>query len=186
MKGRIQYYEPFAYFTSRLMYSLNQYADKYNKYYQEEKILYKGGKLFLSYLLPYKKAENKIILLSSFILTTDNEEIAKAKAGRGKEREIYKNSSKFSVIFYIINKFKNGWISNGIDIQEFSKVKNEKKILFLPFSFYRVNSVNLNESNYIADIYLETIGKKEILEEKLKFGKEIKYNEDENIIEISS
>ncbi len=38
--------------------------------------------------------------------------------------------------------------------------------------------------NYTADIYLETIGKKEILEEKIKLGKEIKYNEKEKIIEI--
>ena len=38
--------------------------------------------------------------------------------------------------------------------------------------------------NYKADIYLETIGKKEILEEKIIFGKEIKYNEQEKILEV--
>ena len=37
--------------------------------------------------------------------------------------------------------------------------------------------------NYKADIYLETIGKKEILEEQIKIGKEIKYNEREKMME---
>ena len=38
--------------------------------------------------------------------------------------------------------------------------------------------------NYTADIYLETIGKTEILEEKIKKGKEIEFNKEENIIQI--
>ena len=36
----------------------------------------------------------------------------------------------------------------------------------------------------MADIYLETAGKKEILEETIKFGKEINYNENLNIMEV--
>jgi len=38
--------------------------------------------------------------------------------------------------------------------------------------------------NYTADIYLETIEKSEILEEQIKKGKEIYYDEKENIIKI--
>ena len=38
--------------------------------------------------------------------------------------------------------------------------------------------------NYTADIYLEIIGKTEILEEKIKKGKEIEFNKEENIIQI--
>ena len=37
---------------------------------------------------------------------------------------------------------------------------------------------------YIDDIYLETIGKTQILEEEIKKGKEIFYNKSENIIEV--
>ena len=36
----------------------------------------------------------------------------------------------------------------------------------------------------MAEIFLETIGKKEILEEEIKLGKEIKYNEKEKIMEV--
>lgn len=62
--------------------------------------------------------------------------------------------------------------------------KKEKEILYLPFSFFFVKDVIIDHKNYKADIYLETIGKKEILEEQIRIGKEIKYNENEKIMEV--
>ena len=37
MKGKMKDYAPVAYFTSRLMYSLNTYAEKKGKYCKEDK-----------------------------------------------------------------------------------------------------------------------------------------------------
>ena len=187
MKGKMKYYEPVAYFTARLMYSLNKYAKKQGKYFKEDKkIVHRGTKLYYSCLLPYERAKGKIILLSAFTSTSEKDSVAKTWAGRGNERKIYKNSSKFSVIFHITNVFKqnNNWVSNGIDIKENSEFENEKEILYQPFSFYKVTDVNLSVDNYTADIFLETIGKKEILEEQIKLGKEIDFDEDENIMKI--
>ena len=105
MKSRAKYYEPVAYFTSRLMYSLNSYAEKHHKYCKEdEKILHRGTKLFYSCLLPYERAVGKEILLSAFTSTSESDFVARTWAGRGKERQIYENSSKFSVVFHIKNK----------------------------------------------------------------------------------
>ena len=56
--------------------------------------------------------------------------------------------------------------------------------MFQPFSFYKVTKVDIDIKGYKADIYLETIGKTEILEEQIKLGKKIKYNETENIMEV--
>ena len=187
MKGKMKYYEPIAYFTSRLMYSLNSYAEKNKKYCKEnKKILYRGAKLYFSCLLPYIRAVGKIILLSAFTSTSSEEKIAENWAGRGKERKIYDDYNRFSVVFKIINLFNDEkkWISNSIDVQEESKYKKEKEFLFQPFSFYKVIDVKFDINNFKADITLETVGKKEILEERLKFGKEIKYNMNENIMEI--
>jgi len=47
-----------------------------------------------------------------------------------------------------------------------------------------VKKVDIDTNNYTADIYLETIGKTEILEEKIKIGKSIIYNEKEKIMEV--
>ena len=44
----------------------------------------------------------------------------------------------------------------------------------------------LTLKNYTADIYLETVGKLEILEEKIKYNKDIHYDEKENIIQIQN
>ena len=187
MKGKMKYYEPVAYFTSRLMYSLNKYANAFNKYCEDDKkILMRGAKLYYSCLLPYERAVGKIILLSAFTSTSEEEEIARKWAGRGKEEEVYKNSLKFSVVFHITNLYEKDkkWISNSVNIQKNSRFKKEKEILFQPFSFYRVKEAKFDTLNYKADIHLETVGKKEILEERLKMGEEIKYNKKENIMEV--
>ena len=84
----------------------------------------------------------------------------------------------------IKNFTKKQWISNGIDIQKESQYTTEKEILYQPFSFYYVRDVQIDIKNYLADIYLDTIGKTEILEEKIKIGKEIEYNKKEGIMQV--
>ena len=59
-------YEKIAYYTSRLMYSLNNYGFKSNNFYKEEKILYKGTKINYINILSYERLKGKIIILSSF------------------------------------------------------------------------------------------------------------------------
>ena len=169
----------FLYYTSRIKYFLDNYAKENNKYYKEnKKILYKGDKLYYSSLIKYERIKGKIILFPTFTTVYENENLANIYSGRNNSKELYKNSLKFSVIFIITNLFQNNWISNIINLN------NEKKLLFQPFSFFRIKDVKINLNNFTADIYLETIGKVEILEEKIRLGKSIKYNEKENIMEI--
>ena len=183
--NKMYFYEPVAYFTARLMYALNSYAEKNKMYFNKNKErIYRGIKVPYTSLLPYERAKNKIILLSSFTSTSEKEKVAKKWAGRKNPRGLYEANNKFSVVYYITNIFEEKWISNGVNIQKEEKYKIEKEILYQPFSFYYVNDVKINKSEYTADIYLETIGKTEILEEKIKYGKEIEYNEEKKIIQI--
>ena len=99
---------------------------------------------------------------------------------------LYKTNLKFSVVFIIRNFYNKNWISNGIDIPKESENKNEKEILYQPFSFYYVRDVQIDHNNYMADIYLDTIGKTEILEEKIREGKEIGFNPKLRIMEVKS
>ena len=130
------------------------------------------------------KKKITIILLSSFTSTTKDENTAILFSGRNYPQLLYKNRLQFSVIYIIKNVFKNNWVSNGINVQEESYAKEEEEILYQPFSFYFVKDVDINLQNYTADIYLETIGKYEILEEQIKKGKKIIYNEKEKIMEV--
>ena len=185
MNSKMNFYEPVAYFTARLMFSLNKFAKKNEKYCNEDKKeLHRGVKLAYTDLIAYERAKGKIILLSAFTSTSKDKNEAESFAGREDTKSLYNNNYKFSVVYHITNIYKNGWISNGIDIENVSEYEDEKEILFQPFSFYYVKDTKINIEKYIADIYLETIGKMEILEEKIKLGKEIEYNEDKKIMEV--
>ena len=188
MNTNFNSYEVVAYFTARLMYSLNKYANKEGNYYTLDKHnLYRGMKMPYSSILPYERVKGKIIILSSFTLTFEDIEIAENYSGRKNAKSLYNLKKNFSVIFIIKNKYKNNWISNGVKIEKESKYKYEKEIkeiVFQPFSFYFVEDVKIDHKNYKADIYLETIGKQEILEEQIRIGKEIMYNEKEKIMQV--
>ena len=167
------------------MYSLNKFAKKEGTYYDlDEQELHRGMKLLYSSVLPYERVKGKVILLSSFTSTSEKSSIAEKFSGRKNTKSLYKLKKKFSVIVKIKNSYKKQWISNGVKIETISKYKSEKEILYQPFSFYYVRDVNIDHKNYKADIYLETIGKQEILEEQIKIGKEIDYNEKDNIMQV--
>ena len=185
MNLNMNFYAPVAYFTARLKYSLNSYAINNNMYcIEDKKTIYRGIKMPFTCLLQYIRANGKIILLSSFTSTSEDDNLAKNWACRKNPKQLYENSLNFSVVYYITNFYKRNWIPNGINIQNESLYKNEKEYLFQPFSFYLIRQVEIDYINYTADIYLETIGKTEILEEKIKKGKEIEFNKEENIIQI--
>ena len=187
LMNKMNDYEPIAYFTARLMYSLNKYAKKNHKYCTEnKKEVHRGVKMTYSDLLPYVRAKGKIILLSGFTSTSQNEEFAKRWAERGNTQALYKANLKFSVVFKITNFCNKDWISNGIDVMKESQFKNEKEILYQPFSFYYVRDVRIDNKNYLADIDLDTIGKTEILEEKIREGKEIEFNPKLKIMQVKS
>ena len=167
------------------MYSLNNYGFKSNNFYKEEKILYRGTKINYINILSYERLKGKIIILSSFTSSSENYEIAFKFSGRDKSKEIFQNSQKFSVIYKIINHIIPNSIPCGINIQNESEYKKEKEILFQPFSFYYVKNVKFDYENYLADIELETIVKKEILEEKIRIGKKVIYDKKNNVVRIN-
>ena len=185
MNSTMNSYEAVAYFTSRLMYSLNKYGVSNKKYYNEnKKEVRRGIKIPYSSLLPYERAKGKVILLSGFTSTTLDEIQARNFSGRDAAKIQYKKILNFSVIYIIKNYHKNDWIANGVNIENESVFKTEREILYQPFSFYYVRDVQIYLDDFTADIYLETIGKKEILEEKIQKGENIEYNEVEKIMQV--
>ena len=185
MNSKMNSYETVAYFTARLMYSLNNYGLNNQMYYKSNKSeVRRGIKLPYSCLLPYERAKGKYILLSGFTSTSLDEKQARNFSGRNQTKEQYKTKLIFSVIYIITNNYKEKWIPNGVNIEKESVFKTEKEILYQPFSFYYVRDVQIDLNNYKADIYLETIGKYEILEEKIRMGKQIQLNKEKRIMEI--
>ena len=156
-------YLEFTYLTSRLMYYLNCYAIEKKIYYcRNEKLLFVGDKLSYFTLTQYERAKGEIIMLSTFTKAYEDEIIAKNFSGRNDSIEIYNNISKFSVIFIINHLFKSNWISNAIIMDNYDRYISEKEVILLPYSFYYIKKVKIDINKYIADIYLETIGRTEI------------------------
>ena len=178
----IMSFDEVAYFTSRLMFSLNKYAKDNTKYFNEnKKELYRGITLDYGSLLEYERVKGKKILFTSFTSMTKKIETARKIFAKVYE----KNKSIFSVVFYITHIYKNGW-TNGVDIKEISKFKSEEEVVYLPFSFYLVKDVVINISESKAEIYLEIIGKKDIFELKIRdCCYTINYNENKKIVELS-
>ena len=174
--------EVFSYLMARSMYLLNHYAQKNNMFYKEKKILYKGDKLYYSSIINYERSVGQIILFTSFTAVYEQKNLANIFSGRNESVELYNNSLKFSVIFYITNNYNNNWIPNIIfnDKEKLDYIN----LTFLPFSFFLVKDIKIDIDNYTADIFLETIGKVEILEEEIRKGKKIEYNQNENIMKI--
>ena len=73
MNSKFNFYEPVAYFTARLMYSLNTYAVENKIHPKKEKIFHRGVQFPYSNLLPYKRAKGKVICLSSFTPASEDE-----------------------------------------------------------------------------------------------------------------
>ena len=176
-------YEKTSYFLSNIMYSLNLFGNEQKNQTCEMK-LYRGMNLDIINLLPYKNCEGKIIVFPSFTSTTFDLSIAEKNFSyRNKPVEYRKEKKIFAVIFYIGFNLKSNWFPNGIDVHSISCYEYEKEILFQPFTFFKLTKTDIDFTKNIADVYLEVIGKKEILEEKIKAGKRITYNLEQGIME---
>ena len=157
---------------------------KKNCFYKETKTLYRGSKETYINLLPYERLKGKIILFSAFTSISESKKIALGFSSRDKIEKIYKDSKRFSVLYIIKNYVKKNCAPCGIDIQSVSDYE-EEEILFQPFSFYLVEDVKFDYKKYCVDIYLKTVSKKEIFEEKIRKGQKVVYDEKEDIMVIS-
>ena len=139
----------------------------------------------MSYIdvLPYEKNMGNIISFPNFTSSSTNLNIAESFSRRQSSVDERKKNNIFSVILKIKNNHKSGWISNAINVKNISNYPNEEERIFQPFTFYKVTKIDINTDNYTADIDLETIGRKTILEDKIKTGGKIRYNLKEGIME---
>ena len=151
--------------------------------FKENRQLYRGVKMNIIDLISYKNNENGIICFPSFTSTSVNRSVAENFSQR-KNKELRKKDNYFSVVFTINNKYESSYVTSCFDISGFSKLNEEERV-FLPYSFYKVKKVIENYNENIAEIELETIGRKEILEYYVQKKLRIKYSEKEDIMVVS-
>ena len=166
-------YDKIGYFIAGLMYSLNSYGEERNKGVKNNLILYRGLSLNYIDLSFYEMYLNKVIILPSFTSTTTNKSTAINFMGYG---------DNYSVLYKINYNFKNGWYPCAFDISSISEFSSESERLFQPFSFFKITKVDIDTNNKKAEIEMENVGKKCVLEKEIQKGKELEYDASGNFI----
>jgi len=65
-------------------------------------------------------------------------------------------------------KYQEGWEPSAFKIYNLSEIPDEREIIFLPFSFFKIKNIGIDFEKYEANIELENIGKKLYLRKKFK------------------
>ena len=133
--------------------------------------LYRGIKANLSTLLNYEIAKGKKICYPSFTSTTRSLDQAKKYSNNEKKE------NEYATIITINYKFKEKFLPTAVDVKDISMNSKEDECLFFPYSFFKVIDFKIDHSSKTAEIELETIGKKEIIETKIGYGNNLVYNE---------
>ena len=184
-------YNKISFIISSMMYGLNE---EINFDLKSNKILYRGLKISYINLSFYERNINNIITFPSFISTSGNKDIAECFCGRRRmvgydgyfiPIEERKSHNKFSLLIIIDYKYNNNLKSTAFSLNDLSDNPQEDEYLFLPFSFFKIKNVEINFDNYEANVYMENIGRQNILEKSIKNGHIIEYNERLNIMQES-
>ena len=161
-----------SFLTSKFNTCIKQLLNLKNYYYwnNNDKI-YMGANLPLSELLQFVRDKDKIVTFFHFLIFYENKKLAEELSHREDSLNYYKSNLKFSVLFIINRTSKEDYIYYGVNIENyindkgsdsffsrFAKFfnKKEKAVLFMPFSFFDLKSIDIDFKNYTANIYLET------------------------------
>ena len=153
-----------SWFIAGVMYSLNNYAKNKNKGIEKNDLkLYRGIRANLYDLLSYERAKGKLICFPSFTSTSLELKVAKGFAN---------TKTGYQTIITINYKYRRGFKPTAVDVSKIAIKEHEyeKECLFLPYSFFRVKNVKIDNANKTAEIELDTVGKEKILEKKLREG----------------
>ena len=153
-----------SWFIAGVMYSLNNYAKNKNKGIRENNVkLYRGIRANLYDLLSYERAKGKLICFPSFTSTSRELKVAK---------DFAYTKTRYQTIITINYKYRRGFKPTAVDVSKIAIKEHEyeKECLFLPYSFFRVKNVKIDNVKKTAEIELDTVGKEKILEKKLREG----------------
>ena len=163
-----KFYVEMCYFIGPFYYGLFYYAlKKEEKALNKKAILYRDETLNKLDLYSYKFRENDIICFQSFTSTTLKEDLNFVPTKNAKKMNYTGEKQDDDYVKLIISYNPEGkCVPQGIDVSEDSKLPGEKEILLFPFTFLKINKVEMH-SGKIDDkhyIYLTIINRESPLE----------------------
>ena len=182
-KKDISIYKKIGYFAGNLMHSLVEYGKKENKGVNSGKVFYRGMQLKIVELLELLKNRNLKITFPYFFSMVNKKPFVDISSKRNLSSKERKEKEFYSVIMKIEYLYDEGYEPCVIDLNNLAQYPDEEEeFILLPFTFLTLKNIEIDSDKYTADIELEIIGKKEILEYKIKESKIIEYDKDEKIM----
>ena len=181
MKKDISIFRKIGYFVGNLMYSLVEYGKKAKIGVNSSITFYRGIELNIIDLLEFLKNRGLLITFPNFISLTNKKDFAEKDSKRKISDKERKDKELYSVIMKFNYIYENGYEPSIFNLKDLSKLHDEEFIL-LPFTFLELKAIKIDSSKYIADFELNIIGKKEILEYKIKKSKTLEFDEVKRIM----
>ena len=175
-KKDLSLYKNIGYFAGNLMHSIVQYGKKWKKGINKQKIFYLGMRLNIIQLMEFLKNKYSKITFPYFLSLTSNKNFAEDISSRNVPFINRKNKDLYSVIMTINYNYQEGYEPSIFELKDLSNFPDEEEHILLPFTFMKLNNVKIDSNNYNADFELTIIGKKEILEYKIKENMIIEYD----------
>ena len=161
-----KYYVELAHFIGPFYYGLLKYAlNNPNKALNKKTTLYRDVTMDRLDLYAYQFCEGDIICFTSFTSTTIKKDL-KFKSTNISKKINNNNEEKSYVKMIISYNPKGKCVPQGLDVSNESIYSNEKEILLFPFTFLKIDKVEINtgKQNDKHYIYMTIINKGDILE----------------------
>ena len=175
-------FDKISYFVGNLMYRIVQYGNEEKKGVTKAQKFYKGIQLSIFNLFEFIKNEGLLISFPHFMMISPKKELALLNSQRNLHSMYRKDKSLFSAMLNIDYLFDDGYEPSIFDLNNLIPYPDEEEFIVLPFTFFCVKSIKYDILKMNVDIDLQVIGKFEILEEKVKNGKKIIYDDKSHAI----
>ena len=162
-----KYYVELAHFIGPFYYGLLKYAlNNPNKALNKKSTLYRDVMMDRLDLYAYQFCEGDIICFTSFTSTTIKKDLKFKSTSISKKINNNNNEEKSYVKMIISYNPKGKCVPQGLDVSNESIYSNEKEILLFPFTFLKIDKVEINtgKQNDKHYIYMTIINKGDILE----------------------
>ena len=183
-KKDIFIYKKIGYFAGNLMHSIVQYGKINYKGIESGATFYKGMALNLIDTLEYLKNRCSQIAFPYFFTLSTKKQLAEIMSKRKLSEKERKNKEIYSVILKIDYLYDDGYEPCVIDLKELAQYPDEEDYILLPFTFLYMRKFKMDSNKYTVDIEFDIIGKKEILEYKIKELKKL-YFDNKSMIMIA-
>ena len=175
-------FDNMGYFIGNFMHRIVEYGKQEKKAVLGGNQFYKGIQLNIFDLFEFIKNDQLLISFSHFMMVTSKKELAILNAQRNMNSAYRNNKKLFSVILNIQYFYDDSYKPSIFDLSGLMSYPDEEEYIVLPFTFFLLKRIKYDEKKMTADIDLEVIGKSEVLEEKVKKGQKLFYEEKNHIM----